>query len=120
MRALAALLPKMRAVVDCAYGCDPAGTSGVCEDCARLRAKSAVALKSHLVECGVLIFYHHLTKRGLAPKDYFLNLGAGLCLMLALRSALASAGWAWMVLCLMAAGLAHGADLWTRWRRSQV
>ena len=73
-----------------------------------------------LIECGVLIFFHRFTKRGLAPKDYLLNLSAGLCLMLALRSALANAGWAWMVLCLMAAGLAHGADLWTRWRRSQV
>ena len=72
-----------------------------------------------LIECVALIFYHHLTKRGLAPKDYLLNLGAGLCLMLALRSALADAGWMWMVLCLMAAGLAHGTDLWSRWRRSQ-
>lgn len=71
-----------------------------------------------LIECGILIFYHRFTKRGLAPQDYLLNLGAGLCLMLALRSALAEAGWGWMVLCLMAAGLAHGVDLWTRWRRS--
>ena len=54
MRALAALLPKMRAVLDCAYACDPAGTSGVCEDCARPRAKSAVALKSHLTPVPVV------------------------------------------------------------------
>ena len=73
-----------------------------------------------LIECGILIFYHRFTKRGLAPQDYLLNLGAGLCLMLALRSVLAEAGWAWMVLCLMAAGIAHGADLWMRWKRSQA
>jgi hypothetical protein len=72
-----------------------------------------------LIECGALVVYHHFTKRGLAPKDYLVNLCAGLCLMLALRSALAD-GWLWMVLCLMAAGLAHGTDLWTRWKRSQV
>ena len=54
VRALAALLPKMRAVLDCAYACDPAGTSGVCEDCARPRAKSAVALKSHLMPVPVV------------------------------------------------------------------
>ena len=78
-----------------------------------------VVIAVTLMECALLIFYHHVTKRGLAPKDYLLNLGAGLCLMLALRSALASTGWLWMVLCLVAAGLAHGADLWTRWKRSQ-
>jgi hypothetical protein len=70
-----------------------------------------------LVECGALIFYHRMTRRGLAPNDYLLNLAAGLCLMLALRSALADAGWMWIVLCLMAAGLAHGTDMWIRWRR---
>ena len=54
VRALAALLPKMRVVVGCAYGCDPAGTSGVCQDCARLREKSATPLKSHLVQVPVV------------------------------------------------------------------
>jgi hypothetical protein len=72
-----------------------------------------------LLECAALIFYHRLTRRGLAPKDYLLNLAAGFCLMLALRSALTDAGWVWMALCLMAAGLAHGTDLWTRWKRSK-
>ncbi|MES2974305.1 MAG: magnesium chelatase ATPase subunit I [Pseudomonadota bacterium] len=40
VRALAALLPKMRAVEGCRYGCDPDTHGGVCEDCAALRAKS--------------------------------------------------------------------------------
>ena len=37
VRALAALLPKMRAVVDCRYGCDPEAETP-CEDCRRRRA----------------------------------------------------------------------------------
>lgn len=37
VRALAALLPRMKAVVGCRYGCDPKNTSARCPDCARLR-----------------------------------------------------------------------------------
>lgn len=33
VRALAALLPKMRVTVDCRYGCDPQADTGRCEDC---------------------------------------------------------------------------------------
>lgn len=33
VRALAALLPKMRAVVNCPYGCDPEATAGLCGQC---------------------------------------------------------------------------------------
>jgi magnesium chelatase subunit I len=46
VRALAALLPKMRAVVGCRYGCDPEAASGACEDCVALK-KSGV-MKSAL------------------------------------------------------------------------
>ena len=35
VRALAALLPKMRVVAGCAYGCDPADSGAHCERCAR-------------------------------------------------------------------------------------
>jgi magnesium chelatase subunit I len=38
VRALAALLPKMRAVVGCRYACDPSDTSSSCEDCPTLKA----------------------------------------------------------------------------------
>ncbi len=38
VRALAALLPKMRAVVGCRYACDPNDTSSSCEDCPTLKA----------------------------------------------------------------------------------
>jgi magnesium chelatase subunit I len=45
VRALAALLPRMRVAVPCRYGCDP-DASQVCEECAARRAKGA--LKSRL------------------------------------------------------------------------
>jgi magnesium chelatase subunit I len=38
VRALAALLPKIKAVSGCRYGCDPADSGGRCPDCAALRA----------------------------------------------------------------------------------
>ncbi len=57
VRALAALLPKMRAVIGCRYGCDPADLSGSCEDCMALRSNGGperAALKSHLVSVPVV------------------------------------------------------------------
>ncbi len=60
VRALAALLPKMRAVIGCRYGCDPADLAGSCEDCAALRGNGGdggpdrAALKSHLVAVPVV------------------------------------------------------------------
>ena len=53
VRALAALLPKMKAVVGCRYHCDPRSKSASCEDCARLKAGTA-APKSHLVPVPVI------------------------------------------------------------------
>jgi magnesium chelatase subunit I len=50
VRALAALLPKMRAVVGCRYGCDPAESASQCEECAALRG----AAKSHLIPVPVV------------------------------------------------------------------
>ena len=51
VRALAALLPKMRSVIGCRYGCDPASAGG-CDDCASLKAKGVP--KSHLVPVPVV------------------------------------------------------------------
>lgn len=52
VRALAALLPKMKAVVGCVYGCDPDAHNSWCEDC---RARAAKApLKSHRVPVPVV------------------------------------------------------------------
>lgn len=72
-----------------------------------------------LVEGLALALYHRATGRGLAPRDYALNLVSGLCLMLALRTVLAAAGWYWTAAALAAAGLAHGADIWRRWQRQR-
>ncbi len=52
IRALASLLPPMRAVVDCRYGCDPANAAALCEDC-RAR-KAAGPLKAHQVPVPVV------------------------------------------------------------------
>jgi hypothetical protein len=70
-----------------------------------------------LIECVFLLVFHQVKKRGLAPGEYLLNLTSGLCLMFALRCALADAAWIWIALWLMASGLAHGTDLWRRWHR---
>jgi magnesium chelatase subunit I len=54
IRGLAALLPKMRAVVGCSYGCDPeASAGGLCADC-REKATKGIKLKSHLVPVPVV------------------------------------------------------------------
>ncbi len=41
VRALAALLPKIRSVENCPYGCDPEAIASCCEHCAPLTAKAA-------------------------------------------------------------------------------
>ncbi len=52
VRALAALLPPMRAVVGCRYGCDPGAGDALCEEC---REKAAhAALKSKLLPVPVV------------------------------------------------------------------
>lgn len=53
VRALAALLPPMRAVVGCRYGCDPAEGQPCCEECAALRA-AGKPLKAHQVPVPVI------------------------------------------------------------------
>jgi magnesium chelatase subunit I len=53
VRALAAMLPKMKAVVGCRYHCDPAAKNTACEECKALRASGA-AIKSHLVPVPVV------------------------------------------------------------------
>ena len=48
VRALAAMLPKMRAVTGCRYQCDPASRGVGCESCAELKAAGG-KVKSHLI-----------------------------------------------------------------------
>jgi len=53
VRALAAMLPKMNAVVGCRYACDPDAPAGACEDCARLKGGKAKP-KTHRVPVPVV------------------------------------------------------------------
>ncbi|CAN5866108.1 hypothetical protein BH11PSE13_BH11PSE13_22880 [soil metagenome] len=64
-----------------------------------------------------LVVWHRRTGAGVAPRDFAANLVSGLCLMLALHAALRDLGAAWIALFLLAAGIAHAADLWRRWVR---
>lgn len=52
VRALAALLPPMKAVVGCRYGCDPAAGAALCEECRDRAAKGP--LKAHKVPVPVV------------------------------------------------------------------
>jgi hypothetical protein len=74
-----------------------------------------VVIAFTVLEGLALAVYHRLSGRGLAARDYAVNLLAGLCLMLAVRGAVGGAQWQWVGLCLLAAGLVHAADLWRRW-----
>ena len=71
-----------------------------------------------LIEGAALLLYHRATGKGVAPREFVLNMASGLCLMLALRALVQEAGAAWVATCLLAAGVAHGADLWRRWRHA--
>jgi hypothetical protein len=69
-----------------------------------------------VLETAGLWAYHRFTGRGLKPQDYLLNLVSGLCLMTGIKTVVMGADWPLTALCLMAAGCAHGADLWLRLR----
>ena len=71
-----------------------------------------------LVECAALTLWHRVSGTGVAPRDFALNLLSGLCLMFALRCLARDAGSAWIALFLLAAGIAHAADIVRRWQRA--
>jgi hypothetical protein len=73
-----------------------------------------------LLEGAALVVLHRATGRGVAPGDFLLNMASGVLLMLALRCAVHDAGLPSIALCLLAAGLAHAADLSRRWRRGRA
>jgi hypothetical protein len=68
-----------------------------------------------LLQGVALIVYHRKTGNGVAPREFAANLVSGLCLMLALRGALAGTWWGWTALLLLGSGLVHASDLWRRW-----
>ena len=51
VRALAALLPKMRAIAGCAYGCDPAAADALCHEC---RSNGAATLPARMIPVPVV------------------------------------------------------------------
>lgn len=71
-----------------------------------------------LIEGMVLVLYRRSTGRGVAVRDFLVNMVSGLCLMLALRCLATDAGTASVALFLLAAGVAHGVDMLMRWRRT--
>jgi hypothetical protein len=73
-----------------------------------------------LIEAAVLLLYRHATGKGVAPREFALNMVSGLCLMLALRAFASDAAAPWTALCLLGAGVAHGTDMWLRWRRGGI
>ena len=56
VRALAALLPQMRATIGCRYGCDPKSPPGACDRCDELKGSRAAPKlpKSHLIPVPVV------------------------------------------------------------------
>jgi len=69
------------------------------------------------LEAVALLIYWRRKRRGIPPAAVFVNLAAGACLVLALRSVLAGSHWVWTAAWLAAAFLTHLADLAHRWRR---
>jgi len=69
-----------------------------------------------VAEAIALIAYRSRTGRGILPLDLLFNLLAGAFLLMALRSALIGLPWKWTAAWLVAALIAHLADLTQRWR----
>jgi hypothetical protein len=69
-----------------------------------------------LLEAAALLVWHRRTGRGLPPGELLPALLAGAGLLAAWRLAIAGAAWPWLGLALLAALLAHLADLARRWR----
>lgn len=75
-----------------------------------------VVILATLVEWAALTALWKHRGRGVPPGILSWMLLPGLCLMLAVRSAMLGAPWYWLALLLMVAGLAHLVDLRGRWR----
>jgi hypothetical protein len=89
------------------------------EDFVSSRALVDIAILITLLEGVALTVYFALTRKGLAPANFALNLLAGLCLMVALRNALTSSGWIWIALWLFLGGLAHWAEVVIRLKKQK-
>jgi hypothetical protein len=74
-----------------------------------------VILVVMIAEAVLLLIYRRTTGGGLAPADLAAMLLAGACLVLALRAALTGSPWPVVASFLVAALIAHLADLYRRW-----
>jgi uncharacterized membrane protein YGL010W len=70
-----------------------------------------------VLEAAMVLFHYRRSGRGLAPAALLSLLVPGVCLLMALRNALTGGDWVWLAAWLLAALLAHLADLKQRWRR---
>jgi hypothetical protein len=89
------------------------------EDFFSSRALVDIAILITLLEGLALALYFVLTRKGIEPINFALNLLAGLCLMVALRNALTSSGWIWIALWLFLGGLAHWAEVVFRFKKQK-
>jgi hypothetical protein len=76
-----------------------------------------LAIAITVLEGLALAAYHRATGRGVDPRNFAVNMVSGLCLMLALRSALTGSSWMVVAVCLSASGAVHAFDIWRRWQR---
>jgi hypothetical protein len=67
-------------------------------------------------EAIALLIFRSMTGRGIPATGLLINLLAGACLLMALRTALVGSPWIWTAGWLASALLAHIADLAQRWR----
>jgi len=68
-----------------------------------------------VLEVAALALWRRRTGGGIAVRALLANAGAGVCLMLALRAALAAAAWPWIAGWLGLSLVFHRADLRSRW-----
>jgi hypothetical protein len=73
-----------------------------------------------IVEGALLVAYRQITHRGLTASSVLSLLVPGACLLLALRCALTNVAAVWMAAWLLAAFVAHLADVALRWRSSEL
>ena len=78
-----------------------------------------VVIAITITEGVLLVVFHRLTGRGLAPRDFALNMLSGLCLIVASRCLARDIGVAAVAACLIGAGAAHVTDIWGRFKRAR-
>jgi hypothetical protein len=68
-----------------------------------------------VLEAAALAAFHRITGHGVPLASLLMNMAAGVCLLVALRAALAGAEWGIVAGALAAALMAHLLDLRSRW-----